>query len=303
VPLPSLTARRIFKDKLAKVVMLSVTSAALLILVAMGVGLYGKSAPVFTENTLGGLLGGSVWRPHGGQFGFLSFIMSSVYVTLMAIAVALPLSLLSAVYLTESAPKWLKRFFFPILDILAGIPAVVYGVWGELLIVPFVSETLGPRFTGYTSGYCLFSCGLVLGFIIIPLLMSLLIEIFSAVPNDYKEASDALGATRWQTTRMIVIRKSMPGIIAAVVLAISKAFGETIAVMMLCGNIVHMPESPFDSCYPLPALIANNYGEMVSMSMYESALMFAAFLMFIIVLIFNIIARLLLQRVEKRLKL
>jgi phosphate transport system permease protein len=169
--------------------------------------------------------------------------------------------------------------------------------------VPWIADTLGPRFVDYTSGYTLLTGGIVLGVMIIPLLVSLFVEIFGAIPSDLKEASASLGATRWQTSRDVVLRKASPGIIAAVVLAVSKAFGETLAVMMVCGNTVGMPRSLFDSVYPLPALIANNYGEMLSLPMYESALMFAALLLFVIILIFNAVSRIVLQNIEKKFKL
>jgi phosphate transport system permease protein len=129
------------------------------------------------------------------------------------------------------------------------------------------------------------------------------ISIRNKVSKDFKDASSSLGATRWQTSRLIVVRKASPGIIAAVVLAVSKAFGETLAVLMVCGNMIENPRSLFDSCYPLPALIANNYGEMLSLPMYESALMFAALTMFVIILVFNTISRIILQQVEKKFKL
>jgi phosphate transport system permease protein len=238
-----------------------------------------------------------------GQFGFWSFILSSIYVTILAVIIALPISLLTALFLTENAKSWVKRLVFPILDILAGIPSVVYGLWGTLIIVPWISDVIGPKFVDYTSGYSLLAGGIVLSVMIIPLLVSLFIEIFSSVPKDFKDASASLGATRWQTTRFVVVRKSLPGIIASVVLAISKAFGETIAVLMVCGNMLGIPKSIFDSVYPLPSLIANNYGEMLSLPMYESALMFAALVMFVIILIFNAVSRVILQNVEKTFKL
>jgi phosphate transport system permease protein len=114
------------------------------------------------------------------------------------------------------------------------------------------------------------------------------------------DASLQLGATKWQTVKKVVLRKSFPGILAAVVLALSRAFGETIAVLMVCGNITEIPRSLFDACYPLPALIANNYGEMLSLPSYESALMLAAFLLFIIIVLFNALSRIILVQVEKR---
>jgi phosphate transport system permease protein len=128
----------------------------------------------------------------------------------------------------------------------------------------------------------------------------LLMEIFAALPHEMREASLSLGATRWQTIKKVVLRKSLPGIIAATVLAISRAFGETIAVLMVCGNFTDIPKSIFDSCYPLPALIANNYGEMMSLPDYESALMLAAFLLFIIIVFFNAVSRIVLTQIEKR---
>ena len=150
----------------------------------------------------------------------------------------------------------------------------------------------------------LFHCfGIVLGIMILPILVSLLIEIFTIVPQDYREASASLGATKWQTCSKVILRKAMPGIVAAVVLSISKAFGETIAVLMVCGNYAAIPRSLFDPCYPLPALIANNYGEMLSLPLYESALMFAAFILFFIILVFNIISRWILRNIERSYKM
>ena len=150
--------------------------------------------------------------------------------------------------------------------------------------MPWIADKLGPHFVEYTSGYTVLASGIVLGVMILPILVSLFIEIFTIVPQDYRDAAASLGATKWQISTKVILRKSMPGIIAAVVLAISKAFGETIAVLMVCGNYAEIPHSLFDPCYPLPALIANNYGEMLSLPLYESALMFAAFILFWIIM-------------------
>lgn len=295
--------RRLFWDKTSARLMQGLTILSLLMLFAIAGGLCYKSSDILGAYSLRQLLTGTEWSPLTGQFGFLSFILSSLYVTLLSVVLAVPIALLTALYLTEWAHPLVKRLIFPVLDILAGIPSVVYGLWGTLLIVPWIADTLGPHFVDYTSGYTLLTGGIVLGVMIIPLLVSLFVEIFSAIPADLKEASASLGATRWQTSRDVVLRKASPGLIAAVVLAVSKAFGETLAVMMVCGNMVGMPHSLFDSVYPLPALIANNYGEMLSLPMYESALMFAALLLFIIILIFNAVSRIVLQNIEKKFKL
>jgi phosphate transport system permease protein len=299
----SLLTRRIFRDRAARRVMQMLTAASLLIMLIMGLGLYFKSTGVLASNSVSDLLLGAEWSPLSGVFGFRSFVLSSVYVTLLAVLIALPVALLTALFLTENARPAVRRIVFPVLDILAGIPSVVYGVWGTLIIVPWIADSLGPHFVDYTSGYTLLAGGIVLSVMIIPLLVSLFIEIFSTVSKDLKDASISLGATRWQTSRLIVIRKASPGIIAAIVLSVSKAFGETLAVLMVCGNMTGTPHSLFDSVYPLPALIANNYGEMLSLPAYESALMFAALVMFVIILVFNAVSRIVLQNVAKKFKL
>lgn len=299
----SLLQRRIFKDKAARWVMLVLTVLSLLLLIAIGIELFFKSRLILSEHSLWELLSGSAWKPLSGEFGFLPFIVGTLFVTALSIAIALPISLLSAIFLTEYASSWVKRIVFPIFDILAGIPSVVYGVWGTLIIVPWIADKLGPRFVDYTSGYTVLASGIVLGIMILPILVSLLIEIFTIVPQDYREASASLGATKWQTCSKVILRKAMPGIVAAVVLSISKAFGETIAVLMVCGNYAAIPRSLFDPCYPLPALIANNYGEMLSLPLYESALMFAAFILFFIILVFNIISRWILRNIERSYKM
>lgn len=186
------------------------------------------------------------------------------------------------------------------IDILAGIPPVVYGVWGILVVVPFISGTIAPHFVEYSSGYSVLAGGIILAIMIIPLIISILIEIFASIPKELRDASLSLGATQWQTIKFVLLRKSLPGIVAAIVLAISRAFGETIAVLMVCGNIPESPRSVFDSGYPLPALIANNYGEMLSIPLYDSALMLAAFILFAIIFLFNLVSRVVLTRIEKK---
>lgn len=294
---------RIFKDKLAHVSMVGLTIFSLLALLFMGLGLWYKSRDVIAANSVWELISSSVWKPNEGKFGFLPYIVGTVSITVLSVVIALPISLLTAIFLTENARPWVKRFIFPVLDILAGIPSVIYGVWGTLIIVPFIADRLGPHFVEYTSGYSVLAGGIVMGVMIIPLLVSLFVEIFSVIPNEYREAAFSLGATRWQTSQKIILRKAAPGIIAAVVLAVSRALGETIAILMVCGNVAIIPENLFDSCYPIPALIANNYGEMLSIPIYESALMFAAFILFFVILLFNAGSRVVLQKVEKQYRL
>ena len=280
--------------------MLGLTVSCVLFLFLIGTGLFLKALPIIKDKGLWTLLSTSSWKPFKGDFGFLSYILSTFWVTGIAIIIAMPLSLLTGIYLCEYASDSIKRFFYPIIDLLSGIPPVIYGVWGSLTLVPFISEKLAPRFVEYSSGYSVLAGGIVLAIMIIPLIISILTEIFKAIPNEIREASLSVGATKWQTIKKVILRKSAPGILAAAVLAISRAFGETIAVLMVCGNVTIIPKSVFDPGYPLPALIANNYGEMMSMPNYESALMFSAFLLFIIIVFFNAISRTVLQHIERR---
>lgn len=294
------SAFRIIKDKIARNIMLALTLFSLALALIVGVGLYMKSVPILEQHSLWSLLSGDVWRPFKGQFGFLPFIMGTLWVTGISILIALPLCLLTSIYLSEYAHPYVKKVVFPMIDILAGIPPVVYGVWGILVVVPFISDKIAPHFVEYSSGYSVLAGGIILAIMIIPLIISILLEIFASIPKELRDASLSLGATNWQTIKFVLLRKSLPGIVAAIVLAISRAFGETIAVLMVCGNIPELPHSIFDSGYPLPALIANNYGEMLSIPLYDSALMLAAFILFAIIFLFNLISRIVLTRIEKK---
>ena len=291
---------RTLKDRTAKGLMLTMTVVAILMVVAIAIGLYLKSRPVLESQSLSSLLFGSQWKPLKGQFGFLPFLMGTVWVTLLAIAFALPISLFTAIYITEYARPMVKRFVFPVLDILAALPSVIYGVWGILVVVPWISNHVAPHYVDFSTGYTVLAAGIVLGIMVLPLLVSLFIEVFSSVPAELREASLSLGATQWQTALRVVVRRSLSGILASSVLAVSRAMGETIAVLMVCGCVVGLPHGLLDACYPIPALIANNYGEMLSIPLYESALMFAALILFVVVLIFNLLSRIVLYRIEKQ---
>lgn len=289
---------RIIKDKAASGVMVVFTILSLILVVAMAIGLYLKSTDILAEHTLWDLLSASEWKPMKNQFGFLAFLIGTFYVTGVAILIALPISLLMAIMLTEYSRSVVRKYIYPLLDILASLPSVIFGVWGTLVFVPLISDWVGPSVGTSTSGYTLLSGAIVLSVMVLPLLVSLFMEIFDNVSRELREASLALGATRWQTTKHVVLRAGLPGIIASTVLAISRALGETIAVLMVCGNLAVIPGSLLDACYPIPALIANNYGEMLSLPLYESALMFAAFILFFVVLFFNLSARLYLKSLK-----
>jgi phosphate transport system permease protein len=279
---------------------LGLSLLAILLVLGIGAGLFWKSAPILRTTSIVHLLFSSEWKPSKGAFGFLTYIVGSVVVTVLAIGIALPLSLLSAIYISEFAPPRLRGILVPLIDLLSGIPPIIYGVWGVLTIVPFIQDKLAPHFVQFASGYSALAGGIVLAVMVFPLLISILLEVFGAIPTDLKNAALSLGATEWETIKSVVLPKSRAGILAATILSISRALGETIAVLMVCGNIAAIPHSVFDSVYPLPALIANNYGDMLSIPMYDAALMLAALILFVLILLFNTVSRIVLYRLERR---
>jgi phosphate transport system permease protein len=183
-------------------------------------------------------------------------------------------------------------------------------VWGVLTVVPLVEKIIAPvlnRWLGFIpvfhvgnpTGYGVLAGGVVLAVMVFPIIIAVAEDVIRAVPHGLREASLALGASRWQTVKHVVLRQALPGVAAAIVLGFSRAFGETMAVLMVVGNVPQVPHSLFDTAYPLTALIANNYGEMMSIPLYDAALLGAALILLLIVLAFNIGARLVLLRLVR----
>jgi len=296
--------KRVLKDRLASKFMLLLSVVASSIIFAMIIGLYLRSRTILETKPLSELLFSTSWHPLQGQFGFSPFIMGTLWVTGVAVVIAFPLSIMAAMFLSEYAHKLVGELSKPLIDLLAGIPSVVYGVWGVLVIVPFVRDYVAPHFpeSAGSSGYCILSGGIVLAVMICPIIIHVSTEIFRSVPLEIREASLSLGATKWQTTKFVVLRKGLPGVIAALVLGLSRAFGETMAVLLVVGNVAKIPSSVLQPAYPLTALIANNYGEMLSVPLYDSALLLASLILLLVVLFFNIVAQLVLIRIEKRIR-
>ena len=258
-----------------------------------------KSLPLLRSTPLLSLLFSSTWSPMKGNFGFFSFIYGTLAVTVLAMLIATPVCLLTAIYMSEYASSGVREVVKPLIDLLAGIPSVVYGLWGVSLIVPMVRYRVAPLFGASTTGYCVLSAGVVLAIMVFPIIISVAEEVLKAVPYEMRETSYALGATKWQTVKHVVFKEASVGILASIILGFSRAFGETMAVLMVVGNIARVPGSVFDAAYPLPSLIANNYGEMMSMPLYDSALMFAALILLVVVGGFSITARMLPRRIGR----
>jgi phosphate transport system permease protein len=286
------------------------TLATVLLVPLIAVALFLRAMPILAVRPLSELLFSTTWRPLRGMFGFYPFITGTLWVTGVAMLVAVPPTLLTAIYLAEYASPRLRAVANPLIDLLAGIPSVVYGVWGVLTVVPLVGNHVGPLLNNWLgavglfrstnpTGYNVLSGGVVLAVMVFPIIIAVAQDVIRAVPQGLREASLALGATRWQTVRRVVLKRAWPGVMAAVVLGFSRAFGETMAVLMVVGNVPEVPRSILDPAYPLTALIANNYGEMMSIPLYDAALLGGALILLLIVLVFNLGARLVLVRLVR----
>ncbi|SKB59392.1 phosphate transport system permease protein [Sphingobacterium nematocida] len=291
---------RLWKDRWIRRAFLTLLILTLSVIAFIGIGLTIKALPLLEDQSLFSILTQSIWSPLKGKFGFLPFIMGTVWVTVIALAIAVPLCIMASLYLVEYASDRLRNTVLPLMNVLAAIPPVLYGVWGVLFVVPLIADYIAPFFGSSTSGYSVLSGGIVLAVMIFPIMISIMVEVLQTIPAELKSASLSLGATKWETIQKVIIKKARPGLLAAVVLAISRAFGETIAVLMVCGNIPQVPKSLFDAGYPIPALIANNFGEMMSIPRYDAALMFAALLLLVIIFGFNLISRVILNKLEEK---
>jgi len=252
--------------------------------------LFFNSFDFLKEKNLLEILFSSNWKPLKGNFGFFPFWFSTFYVTMLSALIFIPLGLLISIYISEYANKKFKNLLKPFFDVLSAIPSVVFGLWGFTAIVPFVSN-LGKIFGIQTSGFSILSASIVLSLMVLPFMISLCISLFEMVPFSLKETVLSLGTTKFEMIEKVLIPECKRGIIASIFLSFGRAIGETMAVMMVVGCTIKIPKTPFDPAYPIPALIANEFGEMMSISSYKGALLFSAFLLNLFVLIFHFLFR------------
>ena len=182
---------RAVKDKTARHLMLGIAIFIILFLLLMGLSLFFKALPIMKEKNLWVLLTSSDWKPFKGDFGFLPFILSTFYVSLIAIIIALPFSILTSIWLNSYASKSIRRFFEPVIDLLSGIPPIIYGVWGTLTIVPLIANKIAPKFVEFSTGYTVLAGGVVLAVMIIPLLISIMVEVFRSMRRHVLCAHDS----------------------------------------------------------------------------------------------------------------
>ena len=302
---------RLWKDQVSHRLMILMGLMVLFLGFFIGGGLLARALPVLQHHHWDQLLFSSQWHPTQGQFGLGAFIAGTLWVTFVAILIAVPLSVLTAMFLSEYCPSPVRLWLKPGIELLAGISPVVYGVWGMLVIVPLVRDYLMPFFSEHFpffpfvsenyTGFSALTAGIVLAVMVSPLIISLLEEIMHSVSFGMRVVALALGATKWQMVKTVVLRKVSPGMVAAIILGFSRAMGETMAVLMVAGCAMGIfPHSLFDTAYPLPALIANTYGEMMSVPLYDAAILLAALVLFILTVAFNMIAWGILLYLENR---
>jgi phosphate transport system permease protein len=255
-----------------------------------------------------GFVTSSTWDPVAEQFGALPLIFGTLLSSLVALVIAVPLSLGVAIYLTEFAPKVIREPVAFLIGLLAAIPSVVYGLWGIFVLIPILRtsvfpllrDTLGflPLFQGPIYGPSMLAAGIILAIMVMPYIMSVSREVLLAVPDTQREAALALGTTRWETVVTTVVPYARSGIIGAVILGLGRALGETMAVTMLIGNRHEIAASLFAPGYTMSAAIANEFSEAVG-DMHLSALAYVAFLLFVVTVLVNAGARLLIWRVSR----
>ncbi len=234
-------------------------------------------------------------KPPGGGtpiYGALSFIFGTVATAIIALAIAIPLGVASAAYLSEIAPAWIRKVGAFLVELLAAIPSVVFGFWGLFFIAPLIQKVFDALGAPNTGGNGLLAAGIILAIMVLPYITAIAFDVCQSVPRSQREGALALGATRWQTIFSVVLPYARPGIIAASFLALGRALGETMAVTMVIGNNPKISASLFAPQYTMAAVVANEFAEAAD-DLYLSALVEIGLVLFIITLIINSLSRLL----------
>jgi phosphate transport system permease protein len=246
-----------------------------------------EGIPAFFEVDIGNLLGAR-WYPTFDLFGTLPLLLGSIVVTATAILIALPLGVATAVFVREVAPPWAREVLKPMIEVLAGIPSVVLGFFGMTLVAPFIRTTLGAP-----TGLVAFTGALILAYMSLPTIISVAEDALDAVPRSYRDASLAMGATKWQTIWRVVVPAAKSGILTAVMLGMGRAIGETMAVMMVTGNAARMPltlDSLFRPIRTMTATIAAEMGEVAHGSVHYHTLFGIGIILFLLTFAINLAA-------------
>ena len=291
-------------DKLFKSILFAASASILLIVAAIVYMMVENSMPTLSRFGIG-FLAGQEWKPAQESFGALPFIYGTVVSSLIAVLLAVPISIGVAVFLVEQAPKSVARPIAFMVELLAAIPSVVYGLWGIFVLAPFIREYMGPflqstlgflpLFQGRLTGIGMLTGGIILAIMITPIVTAVVRDVLEAVPVTQREAALALGATKWETTT-IVLGNAASGIAGSVVLGLGRAIGETMAVTMVIGNSPQISASLFEPANTIASLLAANFAEATD-KLYLSALIEIGLVLFLVTFVVNALAKLLIMSV------
>jgi phosphate transport system permease protein len=288
------------KERLIKLIFSILAFSSLIFLIGIIITLFKESYPFFSQFDVIGSFFGIHWYPTAEppEFGMFPLIFASIAVTLGAMVVCVPIGIGTALYIHEIAGPKQRALLKPVIEILASIPSIVYGFFGMLIIAPYLQELMNIP-TGLNG----FTASLVLGVMAIPTVSSISEDALSFVPRSFREASLAIGATRWQTLTRVILPAAGSGISTAVILGMSRAVGETMTVLMVAGGAAVIPRSIFDPLRPMTSTIAAEMGEAAIGSPHYHALFAIGLILFFITLIFNIIAEIVSRRFRLKLGL
>ena len=275
------------KERIIQNFFLLVALTSILVLTLIVFFLFREGIPIFKTVSVKDFLFGKFWYPtyDPPEFGIFALIVASIMVTALSSVIAVPLGLLSAIYISEIASTRVKEILKPIIELLASLPSVVIGFFGMVVVAPFLQETFD-----IPTGLNLFNASVMLALMAVPTISSISEDAIHAVRRELREASLALGATQWETISRVVVPASLSGICTAVILGMSRAIGETMVVLMAAGGAAAIPESIFDACRPMPASIAAEMAEAPFGSNHYYALFATGIVLFFMTLGFNLIA-------------
>lgn len=295
-------------DRVMRYGLLGLALAVLALLVVFFFVLVADSREVFAKQGVLGFLFDNDWDPSRDQFGALPLVVGTVITSALALVMGVPVAIATALFITELAPARGRRVLTTLVELLAAVPSVVYGLWGVFVLIPnlkpaeqWFADTFSflPFVGGSVAGPNYFIAGLILAIMILPIVSAISREVISTVPPDHKEAALALGATRWEMIRMAVLPYARAGITGGAMLGLGRAIGETIAVTLVIGNAPTIGKQLFDQGYTLAAVIANEFGEASSDPLHRSALLAAGLVLFVLTLVVNGIARGFVVRAER----
>lgn len=283
------------KEKGMEFVFMLCACVSILAVALICIFLFANGVPAMAKIGFGKFLLGRTWQAGNGLFGIFPMIIGSIYVTAGAIIIGVPIGILAAVFLARFCPKPLYRIMKPGVELLAGIPSVVYGFFGLMIIVPWVRDTFRPYYGG--NGLSLFSAALLLGIMILPTIISISESAIRAVPDKYYQGALALGATHERSVFRTVVPAAKSGIMAGIVLGIGRVFGETMAVIMIAGNQAWIPDNMFQGIRTLTANIVMEMG--YAQDLHREALIATGVVLFVFILIINTLFSILKRREAK----